>query len=110
MPKAKANSKQATDSMMELENLAETVSKLRRQGQCPESVSPAVESVTGSWSSGAAQGPGPLSAEAVPGTSTHATESVPGSCIKLIPDATAPEVPVGVEAYPGNEHVFSFDF
>ncbi|KAH3829932.1 hypothetical protein DPMN_103163 [Dreissena polymorpha] len=74
MPKAKAKSKRATDYMMELENLAEKVSKRRRQGKCPESVSPVVESVTGSWSSGAALGPGPSSAEAVPGASTHATE------------------------------------
>ncbi|KAH3714633.1 hypothetical protein DPMN_057318 [Dreissena polymorpha] len=110
VPRAKAKSKHATVSMMELENLAETVSKRRRQGKRPESVSPTVESVTGSGSSGAAPGPGPPSAEAVPGTSTHATESAPGSCIELIPDATAPEVPVGVEAYPGNEQVLSFDF
>ncbi|KAH3884379.1 hypothetical protein DPMN_008357 [Dreissena polymorpha] len=61
MLKAKANSKRATDSMMKL---AETASKGRRQGKCSESVSPAVESVTDC---------GPSSAEAVPGTSTHAT-------------------------------------
>ncbi|KAH3874698.1 hypothetical protein DPMN_037951 [Dreissena polymorpha] len=64
--------------MMELENLAETVSKHMRQGNCPKSVSPAVETVTGSGSSGTAQGPGSSSLEAVPGTSTHATESAPG--------------------------------
>ncbi|KAH3711002.1 hypothetical protein DPMN_070501 [Dreissena polymorpha] len=97
MPKAKANSKRATDSMMEL---AETISKRRRHGK----------SVTDSGSSGAAPGPGPLSAEAVPGTSTHATESATRSCIELIPDATALKVPVGVEANPGNEQVLSFDF
>ncbi|KAH3869419.1 hypothetical protein DPMN_032584 [Dreissena polymorpha] len=61
----------------------------------------AVESVTDSGSSGAAPGPGPSSAEAVPGASTHATESVHGSCIELIPAETAPKVPFGVEAYPG---------
>ncbi|KAH3883903.1 hypothetical protein DPMN_007871 [Dreissena polymorpha] len=76
--------------MMELENLAETVSKRRRKGKCPESVSLAVESVTGSGSSGAASGTGPSNADAVPVTSTHDTESAPGSCIELIPDATAP--------------------
>ncbi|KAH3719077.1 hypothetical protein DPMN_061906 [Dreissena polymorpha] len=74
MPKAKAKSKRTTDSMMEL---AETISKRRREGK----------SVTDSGSSGAAPGPGPSSAEAVPGTSRHVTESAPGSCIELIPDA-----------------------
>ncbi|KAH3710615.1 hypothetical protein DPMN_070104 [Dreissena polymorpha] len=96
--------------MMELKNLAKTVSKRRRQGKCHESVSPAVVSVTDSGSSGAAPGPGPSSAETVPGTSTHATESASGKCIELIPDATAPKMPVGVEAYPANEQVLSFDF
>ncbi|KAH3830885.1 hypothetical protein DPMN_104141 [Dreissena polymorpha] len=38
--------------------------------------------------------PGTSKEEAVPGTTTHAT---------LIPDATAPKVPVSVEAYPGIE-------
>ncbi|KAH3726270.1 hypothetical protein DPMN_052128 [Dreissena polymorpha] len=62
MAKAKANSKRVTDSTMEL---AETLSKRRRQGK----------SVTDSGSSGAAPRPGPSSAEAVPGTCTHAIES-----------------------------------
>ncbi|KAH3712956.1 hypothetical protein DPMN_072718 [Dreissena polymorpha] len=97
MPKANVKRKRATDSMMEL---AETMSKRRRQGK----------SVTDSGSSGAAPGPVPSSAEAVSGTSTHATESAPGSCIELVPDATAPKMPVGVEAYPGKEQVLSFDF
>ncbi|KAH3789133.1 hypothetical protein DPMN_167304 [Dreissena polymorpha] len=78
MPKAKAKSKRAMNSMMELETLAETVSNRRRQGKCPESLSLAVESVTGSGLSGAASGPGISSAEAVPGTITHAKSQLLG--------------------------------
>ncbi|KAH3874786.1 hypothetical protein DPMN_038039 [Dreissena polymorpha] len=80
MPKSKAKSNRATDSMMELENLAETVSKHMRQGNCPKSVSPARKAL-----------------------------GHPYACYRLILDATAPEMPAGVEAYPGNEQVLSFD-
>ncbi|KAH3834782.1 hypothetical protein DPMN_108117 [Dreissena polymorpha] len=51
--------------------LTETISKHRGQGK----------SVTDLRSSGAGPGPWPSSTEAVPGTSTHATESAPGSCM-----------------------------
>ncbi|KAH3830862.1 hypothetical protein DPMN_104118 [Dreissena polymorpha] len=45
-----------------------------------------------------AKSPGTSKEEAVLGTTTHAT---------LIPDATAPKVPVSVEAYPGIEQYMS---